>query len=359
VQAVRPEQPRIDLTTSCRDADDIPKVPEAGQVVEQDAQRVQVMHNGVKIVEGCYYGDWMTEIIRELRGHHEPQEELAFHLVVERLVEDTDTPVMLELGAFWAYYSLWLLERSSEARTFMVEPDPNNLDAGRRNFELNGREGVFLNAAIGRSAEPAAPFVCESDGRTHQVPSEGLGSLLDRFGLIHVDLLLVDVQGAETALLDGASELLADGAVRFVVVSTHHHSISGDPLTHRRCLDLITGLGAHVIAEHTVAESFSGDGLIAASFDPRDRDLAAPISYARASESLFGDPLLALAESERSRATLQDDLTVARRRIDEAQRELAAIRSTASWRLRERMLRMPGAHRAVGAVRRTAGRADP
>jgi FkbM family methyltransferase len=350
---VRPEQPRIDLTTSCRDADSIPKVADAGRVLEHGSQRVQAMHNGVKIVEGCYYGDWMTDIIRDLRGHHEPQEELAFHLIVERLVKDGGAPVMLELGAFWAYYSLWLLERLPAARTFMVEPDPSNLEIGRRNFELNGRQGVFLNAAIGRSAEAAVPFVCESDGQTRQMPVEGLGSLLHRFGLTQVDILLVDVQGAETALLDGARQLLVDGAVRFVVVSTHHHSISGDPLTHRRCLHLITGLGAHVIAEHTVAESFSGDGLIAASFDPRDRDLVAPISYARASESLFGDPLLALAESEDSRAKLQEELDAAHQRIDQAERELAAIRSTTSWRLRERMLSLPGAPRAVRALRRT------
>ena len=33
-----------------------------------------------------------------------------------------------------------------------------------------------------------------------------------------------------------AASALADGRLRFLIVSTHHHSISGDPLTHQKCL---------------------------------------------------------------------------------------------------------------------------
>src|SRR6476646_8671915 len=96
-------QRRIDLTTSCRDADAISKVAEAGAIVERDGTRAQVMHNGVLVEEGCYYGAWMTEIIRRLRGHHEPQEEAAFQLLVERLRADPPAqPAMIELGSFWA-----------------------------------------------------------------------------------------------------------------------------------------------------------------------------------------------------------------------------------------------------------------
>jgi hypothetical protein len=88
--------------------------------------------------------------------------------------------------------------------------------------------------------------------------------------------------------------------VRFVIASTHHHVISGDPLTHYRCLDLLRELGAHIVAEHTVAESYSGDGLIVASFDDRDRDLRVVTSRCRVDESLFGDPLRELEEAWRT-----------------------------------------------------------
>jgi hypothetical protein len=83
--------------------------------------------------------------------------------------------------------------------------------------------------------------------------------------------------------------------VRFVLVSTHHQLFSGDPLTHQRCLALVEDLGGHVVAEHSVSESCSGDGLVAASFDERDRDLRIPVTHVRARDSLFGEPEFALA----------------------------------------------------------------
>jgi FkbM family methyltransferase len=285
------ELARIALTVSCRDTDAIPKVPGAGAVTDG----VQLMHNGVRVVEGGYYGEWMTEVIRVLRGHHEPQEEVAFHAVLERLAATCgESPVMVELGAFWAYYSLWFKHRLPHGRAFLVEPDPAYLDVGRRNFELNGLEGTFHQAAVGRGRAAAAPFECESDGQARAVPIEGLTSLLDRFGLGHVDLLFSDVQGYEWPLLDGGRDDLAAGRVRFLVMSTHHHVISGDPLTHQRCLQLLGELGAHVVLEHTVAESYSGDGLIVASFDERDRDLEVVTSRCRVGRSWFGDPLVDL-----------------------------------------------------------------
>ena len=285
---------RVQLAVSCRDADRLPRVADAG-VVRDDG--VQVMHNGVLVEAGGYQGEWMTEIIRQLRGVHEPQEELAFSVVLSRLAgAGVRAPVVVELGCWWAYYSLWALaELGPDARAFMIEPDPAYLEVGRRNFALNGRRGEFLQAAAGHSPTPPQPFLCESDGSEHPVPTEGLASLMGRWGLDRIDLLLVDIQGAEVPLFDGARDLLASGAVRFLVVSTHHHRISGDPLTHQRCVMLLQELGGHVICEHTVAESFTGDGLLVVSFDPADRDLSVVVSRCRVGDSLFGDPLWDLA----------------------------------------------------------------
>lgn len=282
------ETARIELTCSCRDTAGLPKVAGAGEVHDG----VQTMHNGVRVVAGGYYGDWMIEVIRRLRGHHEPQEELAVHAVLERLaVTAGPQPVVMELGAFWAYYSVWALHRIPGARSFLVEPDPAYLDVGRRNMALNGFEATVLQAAVGGEAAPAVPFECESDGQTRYVGIEGLASLYERFGLDRVDVLFVDVQGAETSLLEAAAPLLARGAVRFLVLSTHHEVVSGDPHTHERCRAAVLAAGAHVIAEHTPGESVSGDGLLVASFDRRDRDLTVLVSRAPAGSALFDSPM--------------------------------------------------------------------
>ncbi len=143
-----------------------------------------------------------------------------------------------------------------------------------------------MRAAIGdRPGEPL-DFEAESDGLTHSVRQYDLAGLMYDAELPRADLVLVDVQGAETILIERARAVFDAGRVRFLVVSTHHHSISGDPLTHQNALRNLLDAGAHVIAEHTVGESASGDGLIAVSFDPRDKDFTVPVSHGRYRDSL-------------------------------------------------------------------------
>jgi FkbM family methyltransferase len=231
----------------------------------------------------------MTEVIRRLRGHHEPQEELAFYTILERLADTGSDTTMVELGSFWAYYSLWAKRRLPTIGLVLVEPDEVNLDVGRRNLALNGEDATYIHAAIGNEHGVDVPLMWESDEKTHSVRQITLDGLLNDLGLTQIDLLLCDVQGAETAMLEGAAATLASGRVRFLVISTHHYRITGDPLTHQRCVEVLRDAGAHFVAEHSVSESCSGDGLIAASLDARDADLHAAVSSVRARNTLFGE----------------------------------------------------------------------
>jgi len=61
------------MTVGCRDSDPIPKVEAAGRRLVEMGAGVQIMHNGVRVVDGGYYGEWMATLIERLRGHHEPQ----------------------------------------------------------------------------------------------------------------------------------------------------------------------------------------------------------------------------------------------------------------------------------------------
>jgi hypothetical protein len=200
-----------------------------------------------------------------------------------------------------------------------MEPDPEYLEIGKRNLAFNGLAAVFVHGAIGPEPGRALDFTAESTGAPVKVIQQDLGSLMSTTGLDRVSLLMVDIQGFETTLLKQAAELLRSGVVRFAIVSTHHHQISGDPLTHQRALALLLESGAHVVAEHTVGESFSGDGLIAVSFDERDRGMDVPLSRARAKESLFGE--------------LEYDLQHALDEAGAARAELEAVKGSRWWRV--------------------------
>lgn len=278
---------RVTMTTGCRDADAIPKVAGAGAVITHGGERVQIMHNGVKVVAGAYHGDWMAEIIGRLRGHHEPQEELVFHRLVELARPGT---LMVELASFWAYYALWYVHGVPRAWAQCIEPDPNHIAVGRKNAELNGvADRVrFTEAWIGGERCPAYTESCESTGAPRTLACLDMTSLLAEVGDHPIELLHMDAQGAELAFLHSMAPAVAARKVRFAMISTHHAAISRSPSTHADCLAAVRGLGGSVLVEFNVAQSFSGDGLIAVSFAEADRSLTMPaVSRNRQELSLF------------------------------------------------------------------------
>jgi FkbM family methyltransferase len=277
---------RIAMTTSVRATDAIPKVPNAGQLERRDGIDVQVMHNGVVVEKDCYYGAWMTEVISQLRGHHEPQEEMAFDFLLGQL-DGSTAPVMVELGAYWGYYSLWLKSTFPDATVLLVEPDPRNLRVGQRNFDLNALSGRWVQAAVGSQHSANMRLRCESDGMVRSVRTITLDGLMANEALPRVDLLLCDVQGAEVEMLKGAVDAIRDGRVRFMLISTHW--LDDRPLIHQSCMALVERLGGYVIADHSIPESCSGDGLIVATFRPEDRDLRIELPIVRARDSELGE----------------------------------------------------------------------
>lgn len=273
------------MTISCRDADIVPKVAGAGRTIELGNDKVQVMHNGLKVLYGGYYGEWMAHIIRGLNGHHEPQEELLFHNLLRYVRDGTR---IVELGSFWAYYSLWYLQVVPGSTALCVEPDVNHLKVGVKNAELNAmtERTRFLNAWVGGAALSVLIAGTETSTGPQALPVFNAPALLDHAGG-DIELLHLDIQGAELALLRSIDAAISP-RVRFVMVSTHHSSISGSPTIHGDCVEALRALGASILVEHDVVESYSGDGLILASFLPEDRGLNfPPISRNRAETSLF------------------------------------------------------------------------
>jgi len=309
------------MTVSCHDSDPIPKVEGAGSFLSRDGVDLQIMHNGLVIKRGCYYGPWTDEIIRATGGHHEPQEELVFYRILERLAQSDGEKCSIEFGSFWAYYSMWFAHDFPGAHCLALEPDPAYLEVGKFNAALNGLENAitFGQGAVGPDPGAAVSFTAESDGKSYEVTQYDLASAMQEFDFDHVDVLMVDIQGYEEVLLPRAVELFKAGKVRFLIVSTHHHFISLNPATHQQMLALLVETGAHVIAEHSVSESYSGDGLIAVSFDPRDADLVVEVSHNRACDSLMGgleedfaQQLLKLGDTQRELASVGAQLAAAR-----------------------------------------------
>ena len=171
-----------------------------------------------------------------------------------------------------------------------IEPDANHLAIGQRNSALNGHlEQVrFVQAWIGGQALAAHASPTETSPEPVTLPMFDAASILAEQAGEAIELLHLDTQGAELPFLRSITREMAEQKLRFIMVSTHHSCISGSTTTHVDCVEALRALGASILVEHDVIESFSGDGLILASTQACDRDLWFPeISRNRAERSLF------------------------------------------------------------------------
>jgi hypothetical protein len=218
----------------------IPRVAHAGEI--RDGR--QIMHNGLLIAPGSYYGLTMLLLLNKNRGVHEPQEERVFGEMLPYLRANA---VMLELGAYWGFYSMWFQRVVPRGISFLIEPDPANLEYGRENFRLNGLNGTFVQAFVGAGPEQGA--------QTRQV---SVDSLVAEYGIPFLDVLHSDVQGAEFDMLLGASQCFDEQKVGYVFISTHSNDL------HERCMEFLRRREFAILASADLDETYSVDGLIVA-----------------------------------------------------------------------------------------------
>ncbi|MFT5396403.1 MAG: hypothetical protein ACI85N_001602 [Gammaproteobacteria bacterium] len=237
---------RINICISCPDNAYIPRCEGAGTIKNGK----QLMHNGIRVNVGSYYGPEKTTLLLENKGVHEPQEEYLFQLVLDFIdSKDSSQKVMVELGSFWAFYSLWFKSRFPQAEVLMIEPEEFNIESGKRNFSTNAVEGVFVNAFVGDKHEQK-----KSSG----VRTITVDGIKDEFELDNIDILHSDIQGYEVAMLAGAENILSNHLAEFLFISTHSNEL------HRDCLETITAHDYRIICDIDLDDTYSEDGLIVA-----------------------------------------------------------------------------------------------
>src|SRR5258708_39497676 len=112
-------------------------------LIERDARSGLVegylvfLHNGnqVALRGPLAYYDGFSDILVINRGVHEPLEEYVFQRLMKVMA---GRPSMIEIGADWGHYSMWLKRARQASATILVEPDNGNLAVGRANFGRNG-----------------------------------------------------------------------------------------------------------------------------------------------------------------------------------------------------------------------------
>jgi hypothetical protein len=216
----------------------IPRHSKAGRIVG----RSLVMHNGLRVDPLGHYGKPMLEIMIRNRGVHEPEEERAFQYVLEALPA---RPVMIELGCYWAFYSMWFLKKARRGRAFLIEPIAGKMETGKKNFRANRLAGDFTRGYVGKLDVEGAGPIC-------------LDEFAENRGLSDIHILHSDIEGAEYDMLLTAPELLLKQKISFLFISTHANNI------HRKCSRLLEEYNYFVIRDTDLTATTSEDGLILA-----------------------------------------------------------------------------------------------
>jgi hypothetical protein len=222
-------------------AEDNPFIPRNSEAGKLKGEWL-IMHNGLKIDPMSYYGFGLMKMLINNKGVHEPQEEKIFQEVLHTL--DQKKPlVMMELGAYWSFYSMWLLTMFPKSQCFMVEPDKKNLYYGKKNFITNKLQGKFIHAGIGNQINKnqnvmTVDALCEK----HEIP--------------FLDILHSDIQGYELEMLQGSKRMLSEGKIGYTFISTHSNEL------HEGCRKHLLEYGFTEIASANVDESYSWDGIL-------------------------------------------------------------------------------------------------
>ena len=229
---------RVDEVLACEDNAAIPRVGNAGVIKGGK----QVMHNGLKVNLGSYYGPEYAKMLLLSKGVHEPQEERIFMEALKGLPAGA---VMIELGAFWSFYSMWFNKEVAGAVNIMVEPDAFNIGQGKRNFKLNGMRGEFIQAFIGKDQNAGNKTL-------------SIDKLVKERDISFIHMLHSDIQGYEYEMLVGAETTLHENKVGYLFISTHSNEV------HYKCVNLLEQKKYLIICSIDLNETFSEDGLIVA-----------------------------------------------------------------------------------------------
>jgi hypothetical protein len=196
-----------------------------------------ILHNGIKVVKDSYYGKF-SKILVLNKGCHEPAEERMFELILQDIPENG---TMIELGSYWAFYTIWFHNVIKQSKNYCIEPILKNLNLGKQNCLLNNITDVdFTQGFVGKNKISLSDFILKKK-------------------IDYIDILHSDIQGYELEMLEDITELLIQNKIKYIFISTHSDDL------HYKCIDLLKKSNYRIIASADFdTETFCYDGIIVA-----------------------------------------------------------------------------------------------
>ena len=149
-----------------------------------------------------------------------------------------DVKTIVDLGANVGYSSCYFLSQHTSAKVIAVEPDRANFELLVENLAPFKDRSQALNCAIHSSAATLAyelqprspggefshrfsPKTKPDDNIMPTVEARSLSAIISSCGIKHIDILKVDIEGAETDLFSSPTALQWLPIVRTIAIELH------------------------------------------------------------------------------------------------------------------------------------------
>ncbi len=178
------------------------------------------------------------------------------------------SPLVLDVGGNVGFFSWRVHDTCPGARIFAFEPEEANYSRLSRTFEAVGIKGEAVRAAVGDHEGSITLYL--RNAFTHSTEASmhpEMASGTEEVGLVTLDgflaqkaitdpvaVLKIDVEGAEVAVLRGATETLSRASA---VVLEYH---SAENLA--RCTEILTAQGFHCRPKSYWGAGVAGEGLL-------------------------------------------------------------------------------------------------
>ena len=175
----------------------------------------------------------------------------------------------VDVGANWGYFTLLAAEKvGPSGRVVAIEADPRNYALVAGNIERNRLAQVtVIHAAAGSAAGtlemigyndgqsnrgvsyvrghagPGQGRMIEGGGRAVEVRADTVDALLDGAAVDRVDLLKMDIEGAEALALPGMLDGLRSGRYRKIMIELHASVLGEYGADARKLMGILTGAG--------------------------------------------------------------------------------------------------------------------
>jgi len=135
--------------------------------------------------------------------------------------------IILDIGAHEGFYTLKIKENNPRVKVIAVEPNPLCFEILKKNITSNKIKNVLLinkaiykenkkisfeineyNSAFGKIKKLKKDFGLKEKWKNMMVPAITLESLLKKYNINNVDILKIDAEGSEEAILESSINIL-------------------------------------------------------------------------------------------------------------------------------------------------------